>query len=395
MKSRIKRRRLGRTGLYVSELSFGAMNLRLLDTTAEAYEILNYVLDQGVNFIDTARAYNGENKSGELVESEVLVGTAIRSRTDLDEPIVIVTKGHGYTPSQFDEDLSVSLSKLGIEGQGTLAIGQNRVKLIYFYHGLNQERWETITSSGSLDRALAAKAQGIVNYIGFSSHYRNAPEIKAALDSGVFDVVELPYNIFNRSLGEDGEIDLLKYAHDRDVGVINMKAFGGNSMPAIYRVFREYVSIDYRAMLGFCLANPYISTVDSGARYVSEFSQDIETATCELPRQDEIERLKAEADKIAGCMHGICRECMHCLEKFACPQGADFPAVLSLYSRYLVNKRLGKDIREFADRYSEIGEHAERCIECGECLPWCEYKLDIPAMIRSAREELGPSVLSM
>ena len=150
MKSRIKRRRLGRTGLYVSELSFGAMNLRLLDTTAEAYEILNYVLDQGVNFIDTARAYNGENKSGELVESEVLVGTAIRSRTDLDEPIVIVTKGHGYTPSQFDEDLSVSLSKLGIEGQGTLAIGQNRVKLIYFYHGLNQERWETITSSGSL-----------------------------------------------------------------------------------------------------------------------------------------------------------------------------------------------------------------------------------------------------
>ena len=108
-----------------------------------------------------------------------------------------------------------------------------------------------------------------------------------------------------------------------------------------------------------------------------------------------IERLKAEADKIAGCMHGICRECMHCLREVRLSAGADFPAVLSLYSRYLVNKRLGKDIRRFADRYSEIGEHAERCIECGECLPWCEYKLDIPAMIRSAREELGPSVLSM
>ena len=36
MKSRIRRRRLGKTGLYVSELSFGAMNLRMLDTTDEA-----------------------------------------------------------------------------------------------------------------------------------------------------------------------------------------------------------------------------------------------------------------------------------------------------------------------------------------------------------------------
>ena len=43
MKGRIKRRRLGRTELFVSELSYGAMNLRLLDTIDEACEILDYV----------------------------------------------------------------------------------------------------------------------------------------------------------------------------------------------------------------------------------------------------------------------------------------------------------------------------------------------------------------
>ena len=91
-------------------------------------------------------------------------------------------------------------------------------------------------------------------------------------------------------------------------------------------------------------------------------------------------------------MHGICRECIHCLEKFACPQGVDFPAVLSIYSRYLVNKRLGKDVCEFAGRYGDVKEDAESCIECGECLPWCEYKLNIPVMIRSAREQLGSNV---
>ena len=50
---------------------------------------------------------------------------------------------------------------------------------------------------------MEVKAQGIVNFIGFSSHYKT-PEIKDALDTDVFDVVELPYNIFNATLGEDG-----------------------------------------------------------------------------------------------------------------------------------------------------------------------------------------------
>ncbi len=72
--AKIRRRRFGRTEQEVTELSFGAMNLRLLETIDEAYEILNYVLDSGINLIDTARAYNGTNGSGQEVESEVLVG---------------------------------------------------------------------------------------------------------------------------------------------------------------------------------------------------------------------------------------------------------------------------------------------------------------------------------
>ncbi|HQD17451.1 MAG: aldo/keto reductase [Bacillota bacterium] len=388
MKSRIKRRRLGRTELFVSELSYGAMNLRLLDTIDEAYEILDYVLSQGVNLIDTARAYNGINGHGEFVESEVLVGNAIRRRSDLDEPIVVVTKGHGYTPSQFDEDLSVSLSKLKVEGRGNLTIGKNPIYLVYLYHGLNKERWETIVSSGSLERALEVKAQGIVNFIGFSSHYKNAPEIKDALDTDVFDVVELPYNIFNATLGEDGEINLLKYAYERNVGIINMKAFGGNSMPDMYNVLQEYIDIDYRAMLNFCLSNPYISTVDAGARYVNEFSLDIDTATSPRPPRAELARLKNEASKIADCLQGLCRECLHCIEKFECPEGVDFPAVLSVYSRYLLSVRLGRDTEEFRDKYEKQRENAEKCIGCGKCLSWCEYKLDIPAMLKDARDAL-------
>jgi len=52
----IKRRRLGRTELMVTELGWGAMNLRRSGSFANAYSIANKVLDSGINIIDTARA---------------------------------------------------------------------------------------------------------------------------------------------------------------------------------------------------------------------------------------------------------------------------------------------------------------------------------------------------
>ncbi len=53
---KIRRRRFGRTELQVTELAFGAMNLRRLDTAEEAYTILKYVLDQGVNLIRSSKS---------------------------------------------------------------------------------------------------------------------------------------------------------------------------------------------------------------------------------------------------------------------------------------------------------------------------------------------------
>lgn len=388
MKSLIKRRKFGNTGLYVSELSFGAMNLRNLDSSEEAYKILNYVLDQGINLIDTARAYNGQNSSGEMIESEVLVGNAIRNRTDLDEPIVVVTKGHGYTLEELDNNLSTSRSKLGIEGNHNLKIGNNDIKLVYFFHGINKDRWTTMKSSGVLEKARELKEQGLINYIGFSSHYGDKNEIKEAIDTGIFDVVELPYNIFNRSLGEDGDMDLLEYIHKKDVGIINMKAFNGNGMPALYNMLKEYMTIDYHVMLNFCLSNEHISCVDAGAKYVEQFEQDIKTALGSRMSEEERSAYKAEADKIAPNLNSICRECMHCLEKFECTQGIHFPSVLSLHAKYEIAQKLGKDTSQMIEQYGNLELDAEACIECGLCVPWCEYKLNIPERMKKAHREL-------
>lgn len=388
MQTMIKRRKLGRTDLYVSELSFGAMNLRMLKSFDKAYAMVNYVLDQGVNLIDTARAYKGEIAPGVTLESEYVVGQTIRKRTDLDEPVVIVTKGHAYTVDDLEKDLAASLKTLGVSGKGDLKIGENQIKLVYFIHGISTERWVTIKTSGVLNRLQELKNEGVINYIGFSSHYPFAVEIKEAIDTGIFDVVELPYNIFNRSLGEDGEIDLLKYIHDRNIGLINMKAFNGNGMVPLYQVIKEYISIDYQVMLRFCLTNPFITTIDAGTRYPAEFAADMQVAGGERYTGQQLAELKKEADKVAAQMKNVCRECMHCQEKFTCPHQIDFPRILSLYSRYTFLSRQDKDTSSLSAEYRKLEKSGADCVECEECMPWCEYRLNIPELLKIADQVL-------
>jgi len=316
------------------------------------------------------------------------VGEVIASRTDLKEPIVIVTKGHGYTIDALYEHLAESRQALGITGNHDLRIGQNKVVLVYFLHGIKADRWETVSTSGVLSELGKIKEQGLVNFVGFSSHYHDTKEIKAAIDTGVFDVIELPYNVFNRSIGEDGDIDLLKYAFDADVGIVNMKAFDGNGMESAYPILKEFMSIDYPQMLNFCFSNPYISTVDAGIKFASELEMDLQVASSPRFNENELTALKNEADKVAGFTKSLCRECTHCNEKFECPQGINFMDALSFHSRFSLSQRFGKNFADFATQYNNLEKAGRDCTECGACLQWCEYKLNIPKMLKIAESDM-------
>lgn len=384
----VTRRPFGNTDLMVSEVSLGAMNLRMLPTIADAEVMVNYTLDQGINLIDTARVYNGVNEAGETVESEEIVSRVLAARTDIQEPVVIVTKGHGYTPEAFDEDLSTSLTKLQVQRKdGKLYIGNTEIRLVYFFHGIKEDRWQDMRNSDVIAYARKQQEAGRFTYLGFSSHYGDGKEIKEAIDTGAFQVMELPYNVYNRSIGEDGEIDLIRYAHERGMAVINMKAFNGNGMVPMYKQVSKVSRISYEQMLRFCLSNPYITTVDAGCRYPGELEADIRASNMGTLTPEERQALKAEADMVAPYLDHICRECMHCFEKFACPQGLDFPKMLGIHARYSMARQLGQDVSAYVAEYAAIEKNASQCVACGACIPWCEYHLDIPVMLQQAHED--------
>lgn len=390
MQTKVKRRPFGNTGLMVSEVALGAMNLRMLKDSDQARALVHYVLDQGVNLIDTARAYNGVTQSGEPLESEQIVGQVLRSRTDIDEPIVIVTKGHAYTPEGFDEDFSASMKALGVEKRGgKLYIGQVEIKLVYFFHGIKQDRWQPMVETNVIEYAKKRQAAGDFTYLGFSAHYGDGEQIKAAIDTGAMQVVELPYNVYNRSIGEDGAFDALSYAHAHGLAIVNMKCFNGNGMVPATKIIREVCNIGHGDMLRFSLSNPNISCVDAGARYIEEFQADIDASLLEPLTAQERQALKDKADRVSGLFTDICRECMHCLEKFECPQGIHFPTILGIHARYSMAKALGADAQAYRKQYQELsGPLADACVGCGGCSAWCEYHLDIPAMMQKALADL-------
>src|SRR6476660_4234418 len=100
-------RELGETGLQVSEVSLGTVEIGMPYGIAEngkvsasdevqAVRLLNYAVDRGINFIDTARAYG---------ESEAIIGRALHSRRRefILASKVLSNRGQDLTPEQMRE----------------------------------------------------------------------------------------------------------------------------------------------------------------------------------------------------------------------------------------------------------------------------------------------------
>jgi predicted aldo/keto reductase-like oxidoreductase len=381
----------------VSEVGLGAMNLRQLPDHETVDAFLNAVLDTGINLIDTARAYETKDKdwqtknsTGVFISSEEELGRVISAREDIDEPLVIVTKGHAYTPEAMDGQLAASYKALQLRKEADgLYIGKTKIYLAYLLHGIKEDRWSDIIAAGTLDHAQKRVDAGDFTWLGFSSHYGDVDVIKTAIDTGAFRVCELPYNVYNPSLGEEGAIDLIKYAHDHGMGVVDMKAFNGNGTKAIFPQIAAYSGFGYDEMLRFCLSNPYVSTIDAGAVNMEEFNADIEAALLPAMTAEERSELREKAKKLSPFLKTVCRECMHCVEKFDCPSGVDFPRILGLHGRYTVSEGMGLPTDSFREEYGAFFPGAEGCVGCGQCVPWCEYHLDIPAMMKVAAADLG------
>ncbi|MDH5712291.1 MAG: aldo/keto reductase, partial [Gammaproteobacteria bacterium] len=84
----MKYRKLGRTGLDISVIGLGTMTWGLQNTQAEGFEQMDYALEQGVNFFDTAEMYAIPPSAETYGKTETIIGNWFAARSNRDKVIL-------------------------------------------------------------------------------------------------------------------------------------------------------------------------------------------------------------------------------------------------------------------------------------------------------------------
>lgn len=184
--SDIPKTTLGRTGLEVTKLGYGAMELRGAPrgpeiSDAEAQTILEAVLDSGINFIDTSPDYG---------RSEELIGSFIYDRRD---EFYLASKC-GCVPGSVMGGEHVHTAenvRAGVE-QSLRRMRTDHLDLVQFHRSLTQAEYE---AEGALQELLKLQQEGKVRFIGVSGTLPNLPE---QVRMGVFDAFQIPYSALQR-----------------------------------------------------------------------------------------------------------------------------------------------------------------------------------------------------
>jgi len=323
--------RLGKTELNVSELGFGGIPIIPVGFD-ESVAIVNHCFEQGITFYDTANMYG---------DSEKKIGSALEKVRD---KVIYATKTLKRDSEGANKHIAYSLENLKT----------NFIDL-YQLHNLSKESdLETVLGPNGAYEALdAAKKEGKIKFIGFSSH--DIPTAIKACETGKFSTIQFPFNFIENQPADK----LFKIAKGLDMGIIAMKPLGGGLLE--------------RADLCFKFLQQYPEIIPiPGIQSREEVDEIIELYSNRQPLsktdQKEIEIIQNELGR------NFCHRCGYCVP---CEEGVKIPDIMSFRS---MAKRMDLPIAiAIAGPNMETVDH---CTECGECLEKCPYSLQIPELIR-------------
>lgn len=230
-------RTLGRTGIKVSEIGYGAWGIGgkqwLGGDDDEARRALNLAIDQGLNFIDTALAYGDGH-------SEVLVGEVARARK---ERIYLATKippknlewparsesVHEVFPYDYIiECTEQSLRNLGVD---CLDLQQLHVWQDAWAH---RNEW--------LDALMKLREDGKVRYFGISLNDYQPSNAIEVLKLGYIDTVQVIYNIFEQA----PENELYPVCQEHGIGVLARVPFDESGLTGAITPDATFPEGDFR-----------------------------------------------------------------------------------------------------------------------------------------------------
>lgn len=372
-------RKLGKTGIELSNLGFGCMRLPVIDHKAEkidypkATELLHYAIDHGVNLVDTAWFYHAA-VFGQKGESEVFVGEALSG--EWRNKVYLATKMPLFqirAREQMDTFLQAQLERLKTDHLD-----------FYLLHGLNGEMWDKVRDLGVREFLDKKKTEGKIGYASFSFH-GSAEDFIRICDEYDWTYAQIQYNYMDTDF--QAGLAGLKYASSKGIGVVVMEPLRGGKLaenlpPEMTSVIDSYTIKRSPAewALRYVWNDPGVTSVLSGMNSMEQVVENIRVAsevsmnslsTIELAIYDKL-RSAMEARKKADCTG--CRYCM------PCGSGVEIPEVLAALNRAAI----WNDPNPWLTGYLRIEGKADKCTSCKACEDICPQGLGISEFMKEA-----------
>lgn len=241
----MKYRRLGKTGLEVSEISFGTGdNAGLMMNAPEAERLRSFerALDLGINYFDTSPDY-GKGRAEENL------GAALKKYAGQSKrPLYVCTKVE-IMPDDFD-DIAGKIVRSTEESLKRLQIDSIDVLMIHNPPRLSRNPeaafWRPMTPDDFLGPALEGlkkvQAAGKARFTGFTCENSEPAAVKPLLSTGHFDAINCWYNIVNPTAGRtmpkgikfgdnyDDYDGIINHAGSCDVGVAVIRPLAGGAL---------------------------------------------------------------------------------------------------------------------------------------------------------------------
>lgn len=223
-------RRLGRTGLKVSELCMGTMQFGWTSSEEDAFQVLDAYVESGGNFVDTADVYTrwAEGNPGGVAEE--IIGRWMASRGNRDQ-IVLATKVRGTMgPGPND----VGLSRKHILDAVEASLRRLQIDYIDLYQAHSDDR--DVPLDETLEAFDSLVQRGLVRYIGASNYkawrLMKAVGISEAEGWARFDSLQPNYSLARRG---EYEAELEPLCLEEEVGVIPYSPLAAGFLTGKYR----------------------------------------------------------------------------------------------------------------------------------------------------------------
>jgi aryl-alcohol dehydrogenase-like predicted oxidoreductase len=331
-------RKLGKTGLDLPILSMGVMR-------SDSPSLVKAAYDSGIKFFDTAHVYQrGKN--------EVMLGEFFKDKPR--DSFIMATKvippgldrktgelGPEFTKEEFLKMADTSLERLQMD----------HVEIFYQHTASSRQAVLHEDMQAALKQL---KDEGKAKYVGLSTHSKQAEVIRAAIESGIHDVILVAYNF--RMQDDKDLMDAIQEGAEAGLGFIAMKTMVGGFLDE-----EKQIPVNGLAAMKWVFQNPHIATCIPGMTKFDELHTDLEIYKGLDITDDEMEDL-ALADSQPGLYCKGCNEC-----KDQCPRGLPVPDLMRAYMYTYGYGNLEK-ARYVLDAY---GVSSDPCKGCPGCTVTC------------------------